>query len=260
MVRWAAIVAAVVFAFVVHAAPTPPVHQLAMAQPVIPGCPNPASTCSRANFSQMDAGAVYVANNLGVGGLLYANIVDAGQLYVANDATVAGNLRAGVQTLHRGNSAVFSFGTQSSEQLGCAASTAVCDAANSLKFGIGAGTGATNGAELKFGGNRAVSSITVPTVAACSGGTAASITWAASTAVFQFDVGTACAGENTATITLPAATNGWSCDCWNTGAATNIRQSGGTTTSAVVTNYGTTVATAADWTDGADIRCMCFGG
>lgn len=101
-----------------------------------------------------------------------------------------------------------------------------------------------------------------PTVTACSGGTAASVTWANGSAVFQFDVGTSCAGESTAVITFGAeAVHCWSCSCWDVGAATNIRPSACTsTTVTTITNYGTSVATPANWSDGADIQCMCRGG
>lgn len=144
----------------------------------------------------------------------------------------------------RNAAAGFSFGTAGSEFFGMAAGSAIVSLSSSGALGTG---------------SQIVLSSTAPTVVACSG-TAASVTWSAGSMSFQFDVGTSCAGENTATITLPTATNGWVCHCINTGAATNVRQSGGSTTTAVITNYGTSVATPADWTDGADIRCMCHGG
>lgn len=103
---------------------------------------------------------------------------------------------------------------------------------------------------------------TAPTVTACSGGTAASMTWAAGSASMRFDVGTACTSESTAVITLPATvTSCWTCSCWNVGVpGTNIKQSACSTTTATMTNYAATFATATDWTDGADIQCMCRGG
>lgn len=100
---------------------------------------------------------------------------------------------------------------------------------------------------------------TAPTIA--TGCTGEAMTWAAGSASMRFDVGTSCTGVSTAVITLPGtATNCWTCSCFNTGAATNVRQSACSTTTATITNFGTSVATPADWTDGADIQCMCRGG
>lgn len=98
---------------------------------------------------------------------------------------------------------------------------------------------------------------TAPTVTAC---TSPSITWSAGSANFRFAVGSSCTGISSAVITLPATTNCWTCSCFDTGAAKNVRQSACGTTSATVTNYGTSVATAADFTDAASIQCMCRGG
>lgn len=104
-------------------------------------------------------------------------------------------------------------------------------------------------------------SAVAPTVTACAGGTAATMTWSNGTASFRFDVGTACTGESTAVLTLPTTTNAWTCFCWNVAAPThNIHQSGYSTTGATMTNYAATLATVTDWVDGADIQCSCRGG
>lgn len=82
------------------------------------------------------------------------------------------------------------------------------------------------------------------------------------TAMFQLDVGTSCSGISTGTINFPGAATGWECQCTNlTATATrNIDQNIGTQTTVVITNYSRTLGTAADWADGADVRCMCRGG
>lgn len=103
---------------------------------------------------------------------------------------------------------------------------------------------------------------TAPTVAACSGGTAASMTWNTHSAVFQFDVGTSCAGESTATITFgEAAANGFVCHCENkTTADRAVHCLSGSATTAVCTNVVISTGAAGDWADGADVWCICFGG
>lgn len=121
-----------------------------------------------------------------------------------------------------------------------------------------------SGASLYLDGSGSVQAVIVkgaPTVAACSGGSAATMTWYANSITFQFDVGTSCAGESTATVTFPTATtNGWMCSCANISNASTVTLTGGTTATAVLTNYSKTTGLAANWTDGDDIRCTCTGG
>lgn len=76
------------------------------------------------------------------------------------------------------------------------------------------------------------------------------------TMAFTVNVGTACA-TSVGTITLPAATTGWVVNCHNvTAPATNIvEQTGGTTTTATVTNYVRTTGVAGSWTDSNVLRC-----
>lgn len=102
-----------------------------------------------------------------------------------------------------------------------------------------------------------------PTAPTLTGGcTSPSVTWNNGTALFQFDVGTSCAGISTISIVLPAATDGWECKCTNTTAAATraIDSTAWSTTGITITNYSRTLGTAADFADGADIRCMCRGG
>lgn len=110
------------------------------------------------------------------------------------------------------------------------------------------------------GSNRLTWSDTAVTVVACSG-TAASIVWVNGTASFRFDVGTSCAGESTATITFTAMTNEPTCSCFiRAGTVTNLVQTSGSTTTAVLTNYSKTTGLAVDFTDGDDVQCACTGG
>lgn len=108
-------------------------------------------------------------------------------------------------------------------------------------------------------GTRRTDTETAPTVVACSG-TAASITASNGSAAFQVDVGTSCAGENTISITLPAATTGWVCQCSSTTADRILQQkAASSTTVAVLTNIVISTGAAGDFTDGADLFCGCRG-
>ena len=81
------------------------------------------------------------------------------------------------------------------------------------------------------------------------------------TIAFTVNVGTSCTGISTGTITLPAATTGWVCQAQDvtTPASFVIGQTGGTTTTATVTNYGRTTGLAVDWTASEVIRFSCSG-
>lgn len=81
------------------------------------------------------------------------------------------------------------------------------------------------------------------------------------TLAFSINVGTSCA-TSTATMTFPAtATNGWKVDCVNvTANATNVvSQTGGSTTTATLTNYVRTTGVAGNWTDSNVLRCNAMG-
>jgi hypothetical protein len=99
-----------------------------------------------------------------------------------------------------------------------------------------------------------------PTVVACSG-TAASVAWSKGTGIFEFDVGTSCAGESTATITFgTTATNGWLCHCTNqTTAARNVLNLSGSGTTAVISQFAFVTDVAQDFADGDNVRCTCEG-
>jgi hypothetical protein len=62
---------------------------------------------------------------------------------------------------------------------------------------------------------------------------------------------------STGTIGLPTATNGWNCFASNVTRADHIQFTAGNTTSAILTNYGTTFA-ATNWTNGDAILVSCF--
>lgn len=103
---------------------------------------------------------------------------------------------------------------------------------------------------------------TAPTVVACSG-TAASVTWSNGTSAFVFDVGTSCTSESTAVFTMPAATNGWICSCSSTTADRILQQKvipPASTTAVTMQNIVISTGANGDFTDGADVGCICHGG
>lgn len=80
------------------------------------------------------------------------------------------------------------------------------------------------------------------------------------TAAFTIQPGTICAGISTGTITLPAATTAWACTIQNvtTPASYVIGQTGGTTTTATITNYSRTTGLAIAWNDSDVHRVSCM--
>jgi hypothetical protein len=103
-------------------------------------------------------------------------------------------------------------------------------------------------------------SMSAPTVTGFC--TSPSVAWNAGSSTFEVNVGTSCTGISTGTITFFANANGWSCACDNKTAPTT--RTIGTTTwannSITVTNFSRTAGTAADFADGALVRCGCHGG
>jgi hypothetical protein len=107
----------------------------------------------------------------------------------------------------------------------------------------------TNGTEL-------LCSSTLPTIA--SGFNVGAIGPNANgTCSFFVNVGAGTAGS-TGVLTLPTATSGWSCFAQNQARADHIQQTANSTTSATLTNYGTTFA-ATNWTNGDPILISCMG-
>ena len=80
------------------------------------------------------------------------------------------------------------------------------------------------------------------------------------TCAFTINVGTG-GLASTGTITLPAAAAGWACNIQNvTSPATYITsQTGGTTTTATVTNYSRTTGLEMAWAASDVLRVSCFG-
>lgn len=80
------------------------------------------------------------------------------------------------------------------------------------------------------------------------------------TAAFSINVGSACAGS-TGTITYPAATNAWVVSCFDvtTPASFVIGQTGGTTTTATITNYSRTTGAAINFVSSEVLRCQATG-
>lgn len=118
-----------------------------------------------------------------------------------------------------------------------------------------------NGDILGSGGAKSKTN-TAPTVTACSGGTAASVTWSNDSSAFVFDVGTSCAGESTAVVTFEATSTGYICSCSSTTADRIIQQKVMPASTTQVTLQNIVVSTGAngDFTDGADVACQCTGG
>lgn len=102
-----------------------------------------------------------------------------------------------------------------------------------------------------------VNSATAPTVASgfCTSPTipASNGNWA-----FTINVGSACAAS-TGTLTMPTAAHGWACnaDDVTTPATNSVRQTGGTTTTVVLTNYARTTGIAANFTSSDVIEVFC---
>ena len=118
-------------------------------------------------------------------------------------------------------------------------------------------TGALTCTQITGPAAKLLVSATAPTISGM--GTGQSVTSSNGTAVFTIGTGTSNAAS-TATITFPAATNGWVVYAQNvTVPASNvIGQTGGSTTTATITNYARTTGLAANWTDSHVIRCIAF--
>lgn len=133
-------------------------------------------------------------------------------------------------------------------------------AANRLDLATGDSWNLVGGGGAFMVNTRVVVSSTAPSSpVAC---TSPTVTNSTGTASALIDVGTSCAGISTLVVTLPAATNGWSCWATNTttSATAAVEMTASTTTSATFTNYTRTTGVALAWADGADIRIGCIGG
>ena len=120
--------------------------------------------------------------------------------------------------------------------------------------GVAAAAGTIHaGASYHLGSTLFVSA-TAPTVSGF--GTSPSVPNSNGTAAFSIDVGTG-GTASTGTITLPAATTAWVVSCYDvtTPASYITHQTGGTTTTAAVTNYSRTTGLATAWTASDILRC-----
>lgn len=108
------------------------------------------------------------------------------------------------------------------------------------------------------GGVMTVSSTAPSAPVAC---TTPTVTWSNGTATFQINVGTACTGVSTLTVTLPAAATGWECTASNTTtAARDVWATAWTLTSVTFTNTARTTGLATDWADSTAVRVKCMAG
>jgi hypothetical protein len=100
---------------------------------------------------------------------------------------------------------------------------------------------------------------TAPTISAHFNTSGDSISANNGTCAFTVTVGTGTAGS-TGTVGLPTATTGWVCQPpMNQNRAAYIQQTGGTTSTAVFTNYGTTIGTPVNWTNSDVLKMSCMG-
>lgn len=107
-------------------------------------------------------------------------------------------------------------------------------------------------------GTKLISSSTAPTVTGF--GTSPSVVANNGTAAFTINVGTG-GTANTGTITLPAATTGWVCTCFDvtTPASFVVGLTGGSTTTCTVSSYSRTTGLLTAWTASDILRCTAVG-
>lgn len=108
------------------------------------------------------------------------------------------------------------------------------------------------------GGVSSLCSATAPTVSGF--GSSPSVPNNNGTCAFTVNVGTG-GSASTGTVTLPTATTGWICHSENvTTPGTYItRQTGGTATTATLSNYALSTGIAIAWTASDVLRLSCFG-
>lgn len=210
----------------------------------------------------LDAGVARVNGDLTAIGTAKLEIVDAGYAHIAGDFSVGGNASFGGNTNLGG---INVLGASANVIRNSTTSNINMTAAGNIEINPVStfGTRFVNSyiqvdTNINLAGPVLTDTSTDPTVTACSGGTAATITAANGSAAFQIDVGTSCAGESTAVFTLPAAATGWVCNCSSTTADRMIQQKAASSTT-VVTMQNIVISTGAngDFTDGADLFCMC---
>lgn len=115
------------------------------------------------------------------------------------------------------------------------------------------------GVNYAFSTNHVVLSASVPTIGTC--GTTPSIASNNGTATFVVNVGTG-GTASTCTVTMPAATAGWSCMVAPTGApqAAAITYAASTSTTQItLTNYTASTGVALAWASGQTLNVNCIG-
>lgn len=217
----------------------------------------------------LDAGVAHIQGQLGVAGpIVGVSTVSGTQYNLAGTGSIFGGSAAGLTaggTHVRGNvangAAAIASSTANNPLLTAGLDRFIHNFYND-NFATLQASVTSDGTYLGgFGPVTRGVSKTAPTVVACSG-TAASITSSNGTAAFVFDVGTSCAGESTAVITLPAATTGWICMCTSTTADRVLQQKvipAASTTVVTIQNIVMSTGANGDFTDGADVACLCHG-
>lgn len=98
---------------------------------------------------------------------------------------------------------------------------------------------------------------TAPTISAHFNTSGDSISANNGTAAFTVTVGSGVAGS-TGAVGLPTAATGWICNASNRNRGAYIQQTGSTAATATFTNYGTTVGTPVNWSNGDVLAVSCF--
>lgn len=127
-----------------------------------------------------------------------------------------------------------------------------CNAAIAAATATAATTAATVSPVVSLG------SATAPTISSGFCATAPAVVNPNGTWAFTINVGTACA-SSAGTLSMPAATNGWTCKADNTTtpASNVVYQTGGTASTVVLTNYVRTTGIAGNFTANDILRVMC---
>jgi hypothetical protein len=200
--------------------------------------------------------------NFGTGG---AN--SAITLNTSNIGTISGNAIGGTTTTLINVISGTGLAISENTLTGTATNGIVLDSNSHGNTGLESNTCAATGGTVTncivdSGGNSSLSAQSMmcspqaPTVSA--GFNTGSIASTNGSCSLSVTVGTGAAG-NTGTLALPAAKNGWNCFAFNiTHPGAVILESTTSTTSAVLTNYGTTPGTPVNWTNSDVLGISCF--
>ncbi len=229
-------------------------------------------TCTAPNVCTPDGGpGVDISTNTfgaGTTGVLKAcangACIDAGLIDTSTDVSIfTGEVDIGTGSTFRivpsaNPTILFSAGASPYMQYVAAGPTLTLGAVNLQAPNLVATSMVTVGTLLKTGGSTFLTSTTAPTLTGF-GGTGPSIV-ANGTAAFDINVGTVAPG-NTGTITLPTASNGWVCHCYNfttTSALNDVVVTGGSSTTCIIAQVIIATGGAANWAASDHLRCTAM--